>query len=798
MSRFFLSLLISFTLLNLVSRPALADGAVFPEDLALNYLAVNFHHVTVTINGTQAITHVEQEFSNPFNVDAQGQYLFPIYPGAELTRFRVILDKVEQAVIRQDAATTNSILYSAITGRRDPSLLQYADWETFAFDLTVPAGGSRRMVVEYEEVLPPSGGLYRYHYVLSTERYSSRPLADVSLTVDVSLPTGLASLYSPSHPVTIERLDANRAKVSWQAQNVQPVDDFDLFFAPTDTGFGGGLLTGERNGEGHFMFLFSPQAQLSQADYLAKDVVFVIDRSGSMSGGKIEQARNALRYFLAQLNEADRFSIVAFDDRALPLSAQLLAPTAKVLGDAQRYVDSLNADGSTDIESALRSGLEIIERSGYRESASRLVVFLTDGLPTAGVVDEAAIAASVARINLRLAARLHVFGVGYDVNTHLLDQLAAENGGSVTYVQPDENLESVLKTFYDQIAHPVLTDLKIQFEGIEASDVYPQSLPDLFEGASLILTGRYGSTASTVAVLLTGKSGTELREYVYHFDLSQTGDYDFVPRLWATRRVGALLDQVRVQGETSELVTEVRELGLGYGVVTPYTNFVIAAQLNGAASASNMALYQDMLALNQSSGQITIQARVQNQAYQQADQANVAAGANLYNQNHHSLAQLLDAEAKALSIDLSLFQGQNYSAGEPITAEWIEQHVGIDREVEFGSADYFKLAAQPELRALLQSGPNVIFAYQGEVIRIHSDSAGPQVYPLPQQVNQGQTVGQAVAPNSVAPVLQQNAQPVEKPWWETAPWWLFAVAAAFLVGLWLAHLPWLAKLGKKR
>jgi len=509
--------------------------------------------------------------------------------------------------------------------------------------------------------------------------------------------------------------------------------------------------------------------------------VFVVDRSGSMDGEKIEQARNALRYFVDQLGEADRFSIVSFDERIMPLSDELLFPNQQTLNQARRYVDGLTADGSTDIDSALREGLAILARSERREDATRLIVFLTDGLPTAGVVDDTAIVVNATEFNRRIEARLHAFGVGYDVNTHLLDQLAAENGGSVTYVQPGESLEKTLTDFYDRVAHPVLTDLEIQFEGMSVSAVYPQNVPDLFDGSSLILTGRYDSGLETAAVRVRGKAGGEWREYIYNFDRAATGDYDFVPRLWATRRVGELLDRVRVEGETPELVDEIRELGLGYGVVTPYTNFVIAAQMDGAASVSNMALYNNMRALNQASGQMTILARVQNQAYQSATQANLAVGANIYSQNHHSLAQLNDGTASMLNVDLSILQGQEGVVGEPMSIDWIEQNVGIDREVKFGSEEYFSLAADPAVRTFLQSGANVIFAYEGEIIRVYDDA-------------EARLGGDGFTENDGA--LPQTDSANEKHWWERIPAWAYGIA--FFFGLWLAQWPLLSKFLKKR
>ena len=710
MRKVILVLLTSLLCLNLSANLAYADGMILPEALSPDYLAVRYHHVTVSIEDGHAVTRVEQEFYNPHPFPVGGRYLFPVPPDAILSRFQATVDGQRQAVVHQDAATTNAALYDVVAQRRDPSLLQYADWESIALDINLPAGGARRMTLEYEEVLAPEGGLYRYRYVLSTERYSSLPLESASLTVDVRSSSGLSTLYSSTHPVAVERIAPDQARVSWETQYTTPTDDFELFFAPAEGGFGGGLLTGQRDGQGHFLFLFAPEAEPVAGDAIPKDIVFVIDRSGSMAGEKIEQARDALNFILGQLDADDRFSIVGFDDQLAILDPTLQAVDTQSVANAQGFVNALGADGSTDLAAALQAGLGILARSESRQ-ASKMVLFLTDGLPTAGLTDAGLIAQSVRWANTP-GARLHVFGVGYDVNTHLLDRLAADNGGAVTYVQPDENLETVLTGFYARIAQPVLTDVKIEIGGLDIGDLYPAEAPDMFRGSSLLLAGRYRATAETVMVRVRGRAGEDVREFEYSFDLANSGEHDFVPRLWATRRVGELLDRVRVEGESAALVEEIRGLGLGYGLVTPYTTVVIQAQADGAASASNMSLYGNQAELNQAWGQVTVQARVQNQLYQQADQAALASGANVLNNGSNSLAQVASQ-----NVDLALLQGQEH-LDAPITLEWIERNVGIDRNVVFGSDEYFALAADPAARPFLQSGTDVVFGYGDEVIAV--------------------------------------------------------------------------------
>lgn len=723
MRKITLALLLTVLLLNAASVTVLADGMIFPESISPDYLEVRYHHVTVTIEDNHAVTRVEQEFFNPHDFAVDGRYFFPVPPDAILARFEARVGGQAQTVTRQDVATTNAALYAMVAQRRDPSLLQYADWESIAFDLSLPARTSRKMTLEYEQVLAPTGGLLHYRYILSTERYASAPVEEVMLTVDVTSSGGLGALYSSSHAVTTERLGANRARVTWKAQNVNPTEDFDLFFSPTEGGFGSGLLTGERADHDHFLFLFAPEAQEAPDEVLPKDIVFVIDRSGSMSGEKIGQAQDALEFILGQLNPNDRFSIVSFDDQLDVFAATLMPVDQRALSDARRFVRELTARYNTNIEGALQSGLAIFSRSEERADASRLLVFLTDGLPTAGITDDTLIADLVARANARLGARLHVFGVGYDVNTHLLDRLALDNGGSVTYVQPGENLEMALSEFYKHIANPVLTDVAIEFEGLRVTDLYPSTMPDLFRGSSVLLTGRYEPTAEQVTVRVHGRAGAEPCEYVYHYNLAQTGNHDFVTRLWATRRIGALLDEVRVKGERAALIEEIRELGLSYGVVTPYTTFVISAQAEGAASMENMALYGNQTELNQASGRTTVQARAQNLSYQQTDRASLATGANVINREQRSMAQVAQQY-----VDLSLVQAQG-NVDEPITQAWIAANIKVDREIEFGSAEYFALADDPTARAFLQSGTNVLFNYKGEVVAVRDPQSSAATTP---------------------------------------------------------------------
>jgi Ca-activated chloride channel family protein len=743
------ALVLALTLSGLLASTALADGMMIPFPSEVGYLQVDYHRVTVTIDGPHAHTSVEQRFSNPYLAPIEARYVFPLPPGATIRDFTVQLDGASQTVQNMSRAETESYLQKAIADRQDPSLLQYLGWETYAVDLTLPSLGGTTMVLEYEELLLPQGDLYHYFYTLGTERYSLAPLGEVSVKVDVRADDGIATVYSPGHQLAVERVSAGHVRAAYHAENVLPTEHFDLYYTLTGQPFGAGLLThadAERPGEGHFLLLLSPSSSVAEADAAPKDIVFVVDRSGSMAGEKIEQARQALQFILGQLGEEDRFAIISFDDR-IETQAEALQPvTAQTIRRAQSYVAGLYERGNTDIEGALRRGLEMLPRlrgGGQPRSEataasshvrSGVIVFLTDGLPTAGVTDEAAIVDSVRLGNKAVGASIHVFGVGYDVNTHLLDRIAAQNHGAVTYVQPGESLERVLTTFYSQIAHPLLTDVEVEFEGLTVEDVYPRQLPDLFVGSSLALVGRYSTTDSAEAVVwLRGHKAGEAWEQVYNFDLTEVDDHPFVARLWATRRVGELLDRVRVERETAALVEETKALGLRYGIVTPYTVGVVQGQASGAASAANMQLYQQDLDgdgrpdINQVSGAATVGARAQNLAYQQATQVGLAAGANVVNVGDKSAAQV-----GRYAFDLSLVADLGLDSLPVADEGWLEENV--DRTVRFASEEYFELAKDAAVNQLLQAGPNVVFEHEGEVIAVQADPPPTQQAPAPQDV----------------------------------------------------------------
>jgi Ca-activated chloride channel family protein len=291
-----------------------------------------------------------------------------------------------------------------------------------------------------------------------------------------------------------------------------------------------------------------------------------------MAGEKIQQAREALKFCLSNLNQDDQFNIIPFSHEARRFREGLVAASPENVEAARQFADELKATGGTNINDALLAALD----AAGSPDADRpyLIVFLTDGQPTIGVTQPDEILSNVAAKNAN-RVRLFVFGVGHDVNTILLDTLAERNRGTREYVEPAEDLELKLSSFYRKVSDPVLAELSLDFRDLNVYDMYPANLGDLFSGSELVVTGRYKGEGAR-AFELTGTRRGRPERFVYEttFPALDT-KHEFLPRLWATRKVGFLLDEMRLHGEKAELKDTVVQLATEYGILTPYTAYLV-------------------------------------------------------------------------------------------------------------------------------------------------------------------------------------------------------------------------------
>ena len=540
-------------------------------------LPVKSIKIDTKISSQVATTHVEQVFHNGTGFTLEGTYFFPIPETASIVEF-AIWDGDRRLVGEVRTREEARRIYDEIVRRqRDPGLLEYAGKDLFQASIfPIPANSDKKLELTYTQVVRAEGGTVSYRYPLGIGRQLTE-IGSVAGRVELESKDPLRNVYSPTHSIEVKRTNDRRSLVSFETEGGKEPQDFQLFYTISKEDFGLTLLTYREPGkQGYFLLMISPKEEWSDQEYSAKDVVFVVDTSGSMAeAGKMEKARAALLYGVRILRPQDRFNIVSFAGEEHLMESGLIAADEKGRARGETFVKALKPVGGTNINGSLLASMgQFSEMTGERP---KIIVFLTDGLPTVGETNVTRIVDNVRNAN-RPNVRLFTFGVGYDVNTALLDKLAAENGGTADYVEPKEDLEVKVSNFFTKVNYPVLTNLKLDMAGAKTDLVYPRVVPDLFRGSQVTLIGRYSNDEdlAKMRLTLTGQSGGSTRTYTYDnlsFPLRNESN-DYLPRLWATRRVGWLMEQVRSNGEQKELRDEIVDLGTRYGIVTPYTSYL--------------------------------------------------------------------------------------------------------------------------------------------------------------------------------------------------------------------------------
>ncbi|MCK5559087.1 MAG: VWA domain-containing protein, partial [Thermoplasmata archaeon] len=681
------------------------------------------HHVNITIQDQYSKTVVDQAFYNPYNFTIIGTYVFPIPEGAVISKFTIYIDDKEYPGEIIDANEAEELFTQAVIELSEPSLLQYLDNNIISMDITIAPHESKRIILEYEEILNRIGGMYHYLYTLSTEQYSAADIEEVSLYVDISSSKNINTVYCSSHDVIIQRRSENNIVVKYSEENSRPNRDFELFYSNSDEAFGSGLLTYHDGEQGYFMFFLNSNGT-GDENYIPKDIVFVIDQSGSMSGEKIVQAKDALAMILQQLQNDDRFDIINFDSEIYTYSeiGELIGVNVNNINAAISYVNEIGAGGSTNINDALLTGINTLGNTKLSSSA-RIIFFLTDGLPTAGETNEETIVSNVYNANIvgEVDASIFVFGVGYDVNNHLLDKISNQNHGARVYVDPEESIEDALTELYGKVASPIFTDISIEFEGITSSEIYPEDLPDLYVGSEIVLVGKYDhlneiNPNKYVSALVDGTTSKGASSMDFEFEISESNEYSFIPRIWASRKIGMLLDKIRLEGETPELVEEVKELGMKYGIVTPYTSMFIEEQDGGPTEgmeSNNLDNDGDGVPdAWEKSGSTSNDQSGMNFAYQQSDRAYTTSGANI-----ESYGNKLFVEFEGIYIELELladYEKIELQENETIK-DWILTNLDVSTTITFASEDYFALVKNKDVVEILAVGRNLVFEYNNDI-----------------------------------------------------------------------------------
>jgi Ca-activated chloride channel family protein len=724
-----------------------------PTEIPQQPLKVKSIKLTTKINDQVAVTHVEQVFENDTPFVLEGVYFFPLPDNVSISEF-AMWDGDKRLVGEVRSRDEARRIYDNIVrSRRDPALLEYAGKNLFqASVFPIQPHSDKKIELSYSQILTGENGAVNYRYPLGTGWRANqflnpppRPIrrdgtvnptfpprttsSRISAHIEIVSSVPLKGIYSPSHDLEIKRDSERKAKISFETSASSEQKDFQLFYNFSAQDFGASLLTYREPGkDGYFMLIVSPQAELDDRNVAARDVIFVVDTSGSMSeDAKMEKARSALRYGVNTLKAKDRFNIVSFAGEEHLLNESLLQGNDEGKRRAMDFIDRMKATGGTNINDALLSALKQANPGGKSVEGGRtqIVVLITDGQPTVGETQPKRILENVRQAN-KTQIRLFTFGVGYDVNTLLLDGLASENRGAVGYIEPNEDLEVKVSDFFAKVNHPVLSDVKISWGGAQTDLVYPRITPDIFHGSQLVLIGRYSDEArQKLRVTLTGNVNGRERKFVYDdlsFPEKQTNN-DFLAHLWAMRRVGHLLDQIRSNGESKELRDEIIQLGTRYGIVTPYTSYLVlepGMRLAGTQGTTNLTMDA------QGSG-VGHQPRVSpsKSAPMMLPDTAISSGrdAVLISKEKEKLSRADKIETSEIAIGGSMRQvaGKTFYLlnGVWTDSEFKEESKLPVVSLKFGSDDYFQLIGrEPKLAEYFSLGERVVVIWDSKVYKV--------------------------------------------------------------------------------
>lgn len=550
-----------------------AQGFMMPRDRSLPPMLLVNHKVKVMLEDQVAITTINQTFRNQANRPLEAVYTFNVPKGAMVKEFSMMVNgkKVKGELV--EAAKAKSIYTEIVRRTMDPGLLEYIGTDLLQMSVfPVPAQGDQEVEVSFTSMVSQQEGVVEYLYPLRAQSNVVRIQGNFAFEMELKASRPIHNIYSPTHPISFTRKSDRHAIVYFDKSMAVLDRDLQLFYTMGKDDIGITLLQHKpTNADGYVMLLLAPRAEIAQDQRVPRDMVFVLDTSGSMrEDGKLEQAKKALKFGLDSLKPGDRFTVLNFATTVNSFSSTLMNQSE--LTAAKKWVDALESTGGTAINEALLEALKLQTNDKQRNFT---IIFFTDGKPTVGEVDVNKILTNVDRATTA-NTRIFTFGVGYDLDASFLDRLAEKHKATSSFVKPSEDMEIKVSTFFSQINQPVLTDLKLSTSSdIRLVEMYPPQLPDLFHGGQLVVLARYQGTGK-VNLKLTGNVGAQSKEFNYTVEFQDKPDVrGYVEDLWARRKVGYLLDQIRTSGEKKELVDEVVMLAKKYSIATPYTSYLV-------------------------------------------------------------------------------------------------------------------------------------------------------------------------------------------------------------------------------
>ncbi len=529
--------------------------------------------VRANLDGHVVHYEVAETYVNSGNIAGEADYLLPLPKGAAFEDLALSINGEMVTGEAMNADRARSVYEEIVRRLRDPALVEWMGHGLLRTRIfPILPGEQKRVVVRFRAIAEREGDALRLDWLGQARRGADG--GEESFTLTYVDDGSLGEAYSPTHALSSSREGARRVAHTEGARGpltvLVPVRSRSAAMT---------LLAHAPAGEdGYALITLAPPPRASRAS--PRDLAFVLDVSGSMSGRKMEQARAAGRQFLQSLAPGDRFRLIDFSSDVRSFRDGWTPATGQNVRDALSYLDELRANGGTNIQGALEEAL----RGDTPDGRLPLILFLTDGAPTVGETRMEVIAHRAAE--LRGERRLFTFGIGADVNAALMEQLALQGHGTATFVRPEESVERAVGIVVNRLTRPVATDVHLEVEGVRLYSMQPQGAIDLFAGQDLVVLARYAGARDNATLTITGRTPDGPVRWNGHVSLpARSADNGFVARLWAVQRVGYLSAERRRAGGSTELDAELRQLGERYGIPTELTSYLVkepAQQVAGA------------------------------------------------------------------------------------------------------------------------------------------------------------------------------------------------------------------------
>src|ERR1700716_3929457 len=512
--------------------------------------------------------------------------MFPLLKGAAFQDLKLSINGEMVSGETMNANQARRIYEEIVRRQRDPALLEWMGYGLLrARIFPIAPGEQKKVVVRFQTVAEREGDALRVDYfrgMRNTQReLGQQPEGRTSFVLTYPDEPMYGRAYSPTHSLyeggyVRDREDSqDRSFVSNVRGSMRRVEVRDAAGEVTilipirrSTSAAISLLANAPgNGDGFALITLSPPSVRPRP--VPRDLTFVIDVSGSMSGQKIEQARAAGKQILNTLSPMDRFRLIDFSSDVRTFRDGYSTATPENVRAAERYLDQLEAQGSTNISGALDGALS----TSFQGGRLPIILFLTDGQPTVGERDASVIASNVAK--QRGSRRLFTFGVGADLNVSLIEQLAIEGRGTASFVRPEESVERAVGIVASRLTSPLVTDVRVHAEGVRLLKMHPSGPVDIFAGEDLVMLARYDGSGNAVLRFdgQTTSGPVSWTTRVYFPERSR--ENPFVARLWATQRVGYLSAEKRKHGGSQEINDEIRDLGERFGIPTEFSSYLV-------------------------------------------------------------------------------------------------------------------------------------------------------------------------------------------------------------------------------